>query len=74
MAVPTYARTPSSTAITPVLEDLTALLGPQFESLRTLVDQFNLGQQVQNVSVGLRGLQGHAHWVCDLEVLCCKLG
>jgi hypothetical protein len=34
VAVPTYARTPSSTAITPVLDDLTALLGPQFESLQ----------------------------------------
>ena len=32
--VPLYARTPTAAAIAPVLEDLTALLGPQFESLQ----------------------------------------
>jgi hypothetical protein len=35
VAVPLYARTPSSAAITPVIEDLICLLGPQFESLET---------------------------------------
>ena len=33
MAVPLYARTPSSAAIKPVLDDLVGLLGTQFETL-----------------------------------------
>ena len=32
--VPTYARTPSSTAVAPVLDHLVELLGPQFESIQ----------------------------------------
>ena len=35
MAVPLYAHTPSAAAVTPVLEDLISLLGPQFESLES---------------------------------------
>ena len=35
VAVPLYARNLSSAAITPVLEDLISLLGPQFESLES---------------------------------------
>ena len=35
VAVPLYARTPSSAAITPVLEDLTGLLGTQFETFHS---------------------------------------
>ena len=34
VAVPTYARAPPSSDITPMLDDLIRLLGPQFESLQ----------------------------------------
>jgi hypothetical protein len=35
VAVPLYARTPTSAALAPVLEGLTGLLGPHFESLHS---------------------------------------
>ena len=34
VAVPTYARTPFSSDITPMLDDLVSVLGSQFESLQ----------------------------------------
>ena len=42
VAVPTWARIPRSTAIGPVLDKLTGLLGPQFETLGNWTGQHEL--------------------------------